>query len=300
MWGRWFKPFTVAVRGAPAPDEPVAQLEQTELLALRDLARRLNLGQATAARAGLGVSRRRGRGLDYYESRHYQPGDEVRHVDWRVTARTGHMHTKIYRDAREMPVWLVIDATSSLWFGTRRALKVVQLARLAALIGWATSLRGDRVGWLTPAQTRPPQGGTKGVTQLVHSLVALQPADDWSLEEALQQLTPQLRGGQLWLLGDASRWDDALLQQLAHVRARIDCRLAQVIDPFEETAFRGVLRLSDGDRSQRWRGGALQPFYADQRAGWQHLTAQAQRYGLRFDTVRTTDELSHLAHRLSL
>ncbi len=298
MWGRWFR--TRGEGTSEATFTPGASLDQSELLALRDLARRLNLAQATATRAGLGISQRRGRGLDYHESRHYQAGDEVRHIDWRVTARTGQMHTKIYRDAREMPVWLILDTTESLWFGTRKALKVVQLARLAALIGWATTLRGDRVGWMTAHRTQSPLGGTKGATQLIHELAHLKPDENWSLINELSRLGPQLRGGQLWLLGDASRWDTALIRQLGGLNQRINSRIAQVIDPFEETPFRGRLRLSDGDASQTWRGTSLQGFYADQRAFWQHLTDQAHGYGLRFDVVRTNDELPHLVHRLSL
>ena len=91
-------------------------------------------------------TRLKGRGMDYDETRSYQPGDEIRHMDWRVTARTGKPHTKVFRAERERPVLLLIDQTLPMFFGSRHALKSVLAARLFARALWRALAGGDRVG----------------------------------------------------------------------------------------------------------------------------------------------------------
>ena len=83
--------------------------------------------------AGAYRSRFRGRGIDFLESRNYQPGDDIRNMDWRVTARTGRPHTKVFQEERERPVLVVLDASPSLYFGTRRVLKSVAAGRCGRL-----------------------------------------------------------------------------------------------------------------------------------------------------------------------
>lgn len=91
-------------------------------------------------------TRLKGRGMDYDETRSYQPGDEIRHMDWRVTARTGKPHTKVFRAERERPVLLLLDQTLPMFFGSRHALKSVLAARLFARALWRALAGGDRVG----------------------------------------------------------------------------------------------------------------------------------------------------------
>jgi uncharacterized protein (DUF58 family) len=96
--------------------------------------------------AGLRLSRLRGRGIDFAEVRAYQPGDDVRNIDWRVTARKAKPHTKIYREERERPTMIVVDQTQRMFFGTRVRFKSVAAAEAAALLGWQALGTGDRVG----------------------------------------------------------------------------------------------------------------------------------------------------------
>ena len=129
------------------PNGVVAELD--ELIALKTLAglpkiRRL----AKASSNGQHHANFRGRGMDFAEARAYQAGDDIRHMDWNITARTGRAHVKIYQEERERPVILLVDFSRSMYFGTRVAFKSVIAARLAALIAWTTILQGDRVGSL--------------------------------------------------------------------------------------------------------------------------------------------------------
>lgn len=122
-----------------------------ELIGLRAQAARLDLaprGRVMATRGGGHLSRFRGRGMEFDESRVYQPGDDTRNMDWRVTARAGTPHVKRFREERERPVWLLVDQGPSMRFGTRVAFKSVVAAQVAALLGWSAVDRGDRVGGL--------------------------------------------------------------------------------------------------------------------------------------------------------
>jgi len=115
-------------------------LAPAELIALRPRCHALMLPMhrpAASALAGAYRSRYRGRGVDFVESRNYQPGDDIRNMDWRVTARTGRAHTKVFQEERERPVLVMLDAGPSLYFGTRQRLKSVAAGQLAAAIAWS-------------------------------------------------------------------------------------------------------------------------------------------------------------------
>lgn len=94
------------------------------------------------------ASRLRGRGLNFEEMRTYVPGDDVRTIDWKVTARTGRAHVRVYTEERDRPVLLVVDQRLSMFFGSRRAMKSVTAAEAAALAAWRVLSVGDRVGAL--------------------------------------------------------------------------------------------------------------------------------------------------------
>ncbi|HSB97975.1 MAG TPA: DUF58 domain-containing protein, partial [Spongiibacteraceae bacterium] len=90
----------------------------------------------------------RGRGLEFEEVRSYQAGDDVRNIDWRVTARTGRPFTKLFREERERPSLLVIDQRQPMFFGSRTCFKAKLAAYYGALLAWAALQQGDRIGGL--------------------------------------------------------------------------------------------------------------------------------------------------------
>jgi uncharacterized protein (DUF58 family) len=96
--------------------------------------------------SGRHASRLRGRGLNFEEIRRYLPGDDVRNIDWKVTARTQKTHTRVYTEERERPVLLVVDQRINMFFGTQAQMKSVTAAELAALAAWRVLDAGDRVG----------------------------------------------------------------------------------------------------------------------------------------------------------
>lgn len=96
--------------------------------------------------AGRHASRLRGRGLSFEELRHYTRGDDIRTIDWKATARLRKPYVRVYNEERERPVLLIVDQRRSMFFGSRRAMKSVVAAELAALGAWRAKLSGDRVG----------------------------------------------------------------------------------------------------------------------------------------------------------
>jgi uncharacterized protein (DUF58 family) len=122
-----------------------------DLLELRHQARTLGMAShhlVSSSFTGLYASVFRGTGLDFEEVREYREGDDVRNMDWKVTARTNSPHLKMFREERERSVVLCVDQGPHMNFGTRGTFKSIQAARSAALLGWAASSLNDRVGGL--------------------------------------------------------------------------------------------------------------------------------------------------------
>ena len=136
-----------------------------ELVALRAIAqRRLPARKGRYNVAGPAQSSARGRGLEYAESREYVAGDDVRHIDWRLTARSGRTHTKLFQAERERLTLIVADTSPALYFGTRVRYKSVQAARAAAVAVWAAVRDGDRVAILRGSRQEapvPPASGAR-------------------------------------------------------------------------------------------------------------------------------------------
>lgn len=248
-----------------------------ELLALRGAAHGLTLhGRKTARATLLGAhsSVQRGLGLEFQEVRPYVAGDDPRNIDWRVTARRGRPHTKLFREERERPVWLLVDLQPGLFFGTRRQLKSALAVRTAALLAWVASLGGDRVGAviahgagatrIVPARARQP-----GVLPLLDALLRSQPLAPeqpapLALEAGLRALLPLVRpGNQILALSDFAGLRPEADSLWAALASHSDLRLFWVTDPLEEEGlpngrFRaglpGRVRVLDGGRlRERWR-----------------------------------------------
>ncbi len=107
-----------------------------------------NLRRRSSFRSGSRETRFRGRGMEYEESRAYVAGDDVRTMDWRVMARMGEAHTKVFAEEKQRSFLLAIDLSSSMYFGTQYAFKSCAAAYTAATIGWLATLAGDRLGGL--------------------------------------------------------------------------------------------------------------------------------------------------------
>lgn len=237
------------------------EVDVDDLIGLRFRAQRLELGIARRARqtmTGAHDSRFRGRGMEFAESRIYQPGDDVRSIDWRVTARTGRPHTKLFQEERERPVILLVDLGASMFFGTRKAFKSVLAAETAALIAWAAMRGGDRVGALVAGRSAhmelKPVAGRRGVLRVLRALAALsrRARDDEGQKIDLSGSLLRARhvarpGSLLVIISDFYGLDEAAVGHLTRMRQHNDMLACWIHDALEcEPPPPGRYGVSDG------------------------------------------------------
>lgn len=182
-----------------------------ELVALRaTVLARLPRRRGRHGASGPAPSPLRGRGMEYAESRDYAQGDDARHIDWRLTARSGRMHTKLFQAERERLSLLVADTAPALYFGTRVRFKSVQAARAGAVAAWAAVRDGDRVAAVRGSAADAmvaPAAGPRGALRVLDALArwyAAAPGDDAGLADALERARRLLRpGARVVVLADA-------------------------------------------------------------------------------------------------
>lgn len=216
-----------------------------ELIDLKRFAHSGYQPEGRALRGGGHLSRLRGRGMDFDEVRNYQAGDEVRHMEWRVTARTGKPHVKIYHEERERPVVILADFNPSMIFGTRVAFKSVVAARLASLLAWTVVKQGDRVGgFFFSADAHSeliPRGRESGVLPLLAALSRYTDQTEEQraqpprkLSDALIRLRRVIRPGSiLVLISDFYSVDSECEKHLSRLRNHNDILAYRVCDQIE-------------------------------------------------------------------
>jgi uncharacterized protein (DUF58 family) len=168
-----------------------ASVSIDDLLALRHKHHVFKPSQASKVvgnRAGIKLSKIKGRGVDFSEVRPYQPGDDIRAIDWRVTARKNKPHTKIFREERERPTLVVVDQSQNMYFGSKVRLKSVAAAELAARIAWQNLQAGDRVGGIVIGNTSQsvfrPFRTSKAVARFLYSVA------QYNQNLSLEQINP--------------------------------------------------------------------------------------------------------------
>ncbi|WP_232820876.1 DUF58 domain-containing protein [Dyella sp. C11] len=272
-----------------------------ELVALRSRVAKAALPrlESRAMRAGQQSSRLYGRGMDYAESRVYQPGDDVRRMDWRLTARSGRLHTKLFQEEREGRLLILLDAHESMRFGTRARFKSVQAARAAALAAWYAVRAGERVGLLSFGaghRLLKPVGGTRGALAVCGALAEWD-ADDASasgelLSDALLRAGRLMHGAnRVLLISDGLSCDEAARGRLLDLSHKAGVRVLVVADalelgmppsgryPMEHDGVRREVALF-GERQRREFQQALG-------AGQTRLNAMAQSLGVPHVTIDT-------------
>jgi len=244
-----------------------------ELIALRALVQ----GRRTARRGHHGVqghalSSLRGRGMEYAESREYVQGDDARHIDWRLTARSGRTHTKLFQAERERLSLIVADTAPQLYFGTRVRFKSVQAARAGALAAWLAVRDGDRVATLRGSlrdASVAPASGPRGALRVLDALVrwyARPPQDDTGLATALDHARRLLRpGSRILVLADPASIGEIPAQTWPALAMHHELVVLLLTDPLERQppATRLPFASTDGQRTelgldtavirQRWR-----------------------------------------------
>ena len=226
--------------------DPVA-IDTRRLVNLRYTAERIDLNPRyiRGALSGIYHSPFKGRGMEFDEARPYQPGDDPKRLDWRVTARTGKPYTKVFKEERERPVVLWVDFRAPMFFATRGMFKSVVAADSAALVAWCALKYGDRLGGFVFSEDKHrevrPKRGNRGVLQFIHDLVEMHGAgaspiaQETSLVPHIVRLRRVARPGSLlFLISDFRGLDEQTEKHITELSRRNDVILMFVYDPLEQ------------------------------------------------------------------
>ncbi len=206
----------------------------------------------------------RGRGVDFEEVRIYQPGDDIRSIDWRVTARTQQPHTKLYREERERPVLVVVDQRRNMFFGSQVAFKSVVAAEVASILAWAGLCHSDKIGGLvfndTQHQEIRPKRSKQTVLQLINTVhrynhqlnreQVIQPDSFSKVTEYLRRIAKP--GSAIFFISDFEGINEDAQKHLHHLSRHCDIHAVFVFDDMEKNLPKpGQYTVTDGQ--QRFR-----------------------------------------------
>lgn len=253
--------------GAERSTSSPARIELAELIRLKPAGESLEIGalRVRAIDAGGHLSRLKGRGVEFDESRPYQPGDDLRTMDWKVTARTGKAHTKVFREERDRPVILWLDLRRPMLFATKGVFKAVRAAQTAALVAWSAVANGDRLGGLIFSDREHvevrPRLGRRAALRMLRVIcdetfwdpaTAAEPVTPpqshaHSLERLIRVARP---GSQIFLLSDFRSLDASFERHLRRLARHSDVSLVHFFDPVERSLPPpGRYRVLAGSRS---------------------------------------------------
>lgn len=239
---------------------------------------------------------RKGSGMTFSEVRQYQAGDDIRHIDWRVTARTQKAHTKVFTEEHEKPVVIVAEQTPALFFGSQVQLKASQVLNVAALLGWCTLQQNDLIGglvfgaqqqaWVAPKRQQQTllSWFNKALT-LQHSLTQPGTANPLYWQQACQQLLKVVKpGSKVFLIGDLLNLNEASQNQLKSLRKHSEIIAIHIYDPLEKNLPKlGWLSLTAG-----WLNDSVLPLNSLKReTRQQYLQQYEQAWSKAQQTFRT-------------
>ena len=293
-------------------DASPVSVSQAGLIRLNGPARviALDVLRVSSLQTGAYVSHFRGRGMEFDESRPYQPGDDPRNINWRVTARSTEAYTKLFREERERPVLVVVDLRSNMHFATQGCFKSVNASCAAALISWAAHHRGDRLGGLifgdSTHRELKPGLGRQAALRYVHELVKHPdwqmsadegPANDEEppLTRAMAALRRVARPGSLVVvISDFIGFSRAAQAYLAGVARHNEVLAVFVSDPLEhDLPPPGRYRLVSFDAElaiETYARTARQDYERAFEKRQHSLDEFCQRYGIHLMAMSTKDD----------
>ncbi len=221
-----------------------AYVDTEDLLALRTSQQRSVRSRRASQHIGERLSRVRGRGMDFAEVRAYQPGDDVRTIDWRVTARRNKPHTKVFTEEKERPTLVVVDQTRSLFFGSRARLKSVAAAEIGARLAWRSLANNDRVGGIVVGSERlavhRPLRNQRAVARFINEIATsnrnlhAQTKGTTTFRDALPSIAHLARSGhRIYLITDYHALEVSDREALLHLSRHNDVQAIFIFDPLE-------------------------------------------------------------------
>ena len=255
----------------------------------------------------------KGRGMSFAEVREYRIGDDVRDIDWNVTARSRKPHIKVYEEERELTMMLMVDVSGSRMFGTTDYLKKNIITELAAVLAFSASQTGDKVGCIffsdRVEKFIPPKKGRSHILMIIRELVGFVPeSNGTAISEAVHYLTGvNKKRCTTFLLSDfmnSKRDDEALNDALKIASSRHDIIALKVSDPREkEMPDVGVVELQDAETGRKvWvdtSSSAVRDHYA---AAWNEREERTRELLLhnRIDIADISTDSDYVAELIKL
>ncbi len=290
------------------------ELSFKNLLVLKTYASRLqlkNTKKISTTQMGNQTAISHGRGMDFVEVRRYQPGDDIRSMDWRVTARTGKPHTKLFQEEREQPVYLLLNLSSSMQFGTQVTFKSIIAAQIAALLAWKTTLNKDRVGGLiyndTASYFSKPHPGNRGVLPFLRKIIELNqlqqiaPIKHNSIISALANYKALLMHGcKFFIISDFYKFEEAEQRFYAQLSKNNQLHLLHIYDVLEAEAPKpNLYSVSNGKNIFQFdtRSAVFQQRYQQTfNAHLEKLQYFCKQQKIRFASIRTDADVTTELH----
>ncbi|AML51125.1 DUF58 domain-containing protein [Falsihalocynthiibacter arcticus] len=244
--------------------DPRIHVDAAHLRALATRARGISFLPAQPSKSilnGQHASKLKGRGLNFEELRHYSVGDDVRTIDWKVTARTGEPYVRVYTEERDHSVLLIVDQRMSMFFGSKHNMKSVTAAEAAALAAQAIHAKADRVGGIVFNDTEMtelrPKANAKALSQFIATLAKANCAlhakgpsiDTMSLNEPLKAACRLAKtNGQVLIFSDFDGMNEQTFKLLRTLSQKNDVILFSISDPFSNALPEGIeIVVSDGE-----------------------------------------------------
>jgi uncharacterized protein (DUF58 family) len=268
--------------------------------------------------AGEYHSQFKGRGMAFSEVREYQPGDDVRSIDWNVTARLNKPYIKVYEEERELTVMLLVDVSGSRNFGTISQFKRDSMAEIAATLAFSTIENNDKVGVIFFSDKIekfiPPKKGKSHVLHIIRELISFEPTSSGTdINQALQYLTnAQKRRCTAFLISDLQDPQFAVTETrtkngvtpLVIASRKHDLNIVQIYDRRDaELPDMGLIKMKDAESGVRvWTDTSLRSTREAYAAHWnkqqQNLVALFQKTGINHVSLRTDEDFVKALMRL--
>lgn len=224
----------------------------------------------------------KGRGMAFSEVREYQIGDDVRFIDWNVSARLNHPYVKVFEEERELTVMLLIDFSNSNEFGSQTAFKSDIITEIASILAFSAISNNDKVGVILFTDIIekfiPPAKGSKHILRIIHELLNFKPQNKGThIEGALKYLSQVIKKrSTVFLISDFmdSRYKKAL--QIAN--RKHDLAALKISDPLErEITNVGLIRVVDSERQiEKWIDTSLSSVRKSYAKWWQNENLRCQ------------------------
>lgn len=209
---------------------------------------------------GKHASKLRGRGMDFEEVRQYVAGDDIRNIDWKVTARTQKTHSKVFSEEKEKPALIVVDQSKTMFFGSQKKTKAVVAAEIAAVVSFKIQKEGDRVGGLVFTETEAdvvlPKRNRKNTLRFLERIVkhnrSLHSQKKGDREKVLTEAIHKVQNivthdYLVIVISDFIHYSPMVVKYLSRLSKHNDVLLVKVYDPLERILPKEKIIMGDGE-----------------------------------------------------